>query len=147
MQSTVRHDTPALVIDNVTKQYSQWQRSGHARDILKNILRPQKRIITALDHLSFEVAPGEFVAYAGANGAGKSTTIKILSGILSPSEGTVSVSGFNPATDRIELMRHVGVLFGQRTETWWDHPSLPASNGKRRYGGILMQYTKKIWHL
>ena len=111
MQSTVRHDTPALVIDNVTKQYSQWQRSGHARDILKNILRPQKRIITALDHLSFEVAPGEFVAYAGANGAGKSTTIKILSGILSPSEGTVSVSGFNPATDRIELMRHVGVLF------------------------------------
>ena len=57
MQSTVRHDTPALVIDNVTKQYSQWQRSGHARDILKNMLRPQKRIITALDHLSFEVAP------------------------------------------------------------------------------------------
>lgn len=147
MQSTVRHDTPALVIDNVTKQYSQWQRSGHARDILKNILRPQKRIITALDHLSFEVAPGEFVAYAGANGAGKSTTIKILSGILSPSEGTVSVSGFNPATDRIELMRHVGVLFGQRTETWWDHPVITSFEWKRRYGESRMQYTKKIWHL
>lgn len=143
MQSTVRHDTPALVIDNVTKQYSQWQRSGHARDILKNILRPQKRIITALDHLSFEVAPGEFVAYAGANGAGKSTTIKILSGILSPSEGTVSVSGFNPATDRIELMRHVGVLFGQRTETWWDHPVITSFEWKKEVWGIPDAVYKK----
>jgi len=136
-----------LVIDNVTKQYSQWQRSGHARDILKNMLRPQKRIITALDHLSFEVAPGEFVAYAGANGAGKSTTIKILSGILSPSEGTVSVSGFNPATDRIELMRHVGVLFGQRTETWWDHPVITSFEWKKEVWGIPDAVYKKIWHL
>lgn len=143
MQSMVHHDTPALVIDNVTKQYSQWQRSGHARDILKNMLHPQKRIITALDHLSFEVAPGEFVAYAGANGAGKSTTIKILSGILSPSEGTVSVSGLSPVTDRIELMRHIGVLFGQRTELWWDHPIITSFEWKKEVWGIPEEIYKK----
>lgn len=143
MQSMVHHDTPALVIDNVTKQYSQWQRSGHARDIIKNMLHPQKRIITALDHLSFEVAPGEFVAYAGANGAGKSTTIKILSGILSPSEGTVSVSGLSPVTDRIELMRHIGVLFGQRTELWWDHPIITSFEWKKEVWGIPEEIYKK----
>ncbi len=143
MQSMVHHDTPALVIDNVTKQYSQWQRSGQARDILKNMLHPQKRIITALDHLSFEVAPGEFVAYAGANGAGKSTTIKILSGILSPSEGTVSVSGLSPVTDRIELMRHIGVLFGQRTELWWDHPIITSFEWKKEVWGIPEEIYKK----
>ena len=143
MQSMVHHDTPALVIDNVTKQYSQWQRSGQARDILKNMLHPQKRIITALDHLSFEVAPGEFVAYAGANGAGKSTTIKILSGILSPSEGTVSVSGLSPVTDRIELMRHIGVLFGQRTELWWDHPIITSFEWKQEVWGIPEELYKK----
>lgn len=143
MQSMVHHDTPALVIDNVTKQYSQWQRSGHARDILKNMLHPQKRIITALDHLSFTVAPGEFVAYAGANGAGKSTTIKILSGILSPSEGTVSVSGLSPVTDRIELMRHIGVLFGQRTELWWDHPIITSFEWKKEVWGIPEDIYKK----
>ena len=143
MQSMVHHDTPALVIDNVTKQYSQWQRSGQARDILKNMLHPQKRIITALDHLSFEVAPGEFVADAGANGAGKSTTIKILSGILSPSEGTVSVSGLSPVTDRIELMRHIGVLFGQRTELWWDHPIITSFEWKKEVWGIPEEIYKK----
>lgn len=143
MQSMVHLGTPALVIDNVTKQYSQWQRSGHARDILKNMLHPQKRIVTALDYLSFEVAPGEFVAYAGANGAGKSTTIKILSGILSPSEGTVSVSGLNPVTDRIELMRHIGVLFGQRTELWWDHPIITSFEWKKEVWGIPDDIYKK----
>lgn len=112
---------------------------------LKNMLHPQKRIITALDHLSFEVAPGEFVAYAGANGAGKSTTIKILSGILSPSEGTVSVSGLSPVTDRIELMRHIGVLFGQRTELWWDHPIITSFEWKKRCGASRRIYIKRTF--
>lgn len=143
MQSTVHHDIPALVIDNVTKNYCQWQRSGRARDIFKNILHPEKRTITALDHLSLTVEPGEFVAYAGANGAGKSTTIKILSGILSPTEGTVSVHGLNPAADRIALMRHVGVLFGQRTELWWDHPIITSFEWKKEVWGIPDDVYKK----
>lgn len=124
MKNLVVQDTPALVIDNIIKEYCQWQRSGNVRDIIKNLIRPEKRVVTALDRISLQINKGEFVAYAGANGAGKSTTIKILSGILMPTSGTVSVLGLNPARDRIRLMRRIGVLFGQRTELWWDHPVL-----------------------
>ena len=136
MKPMVLQDTPALAIDNITKEYCQWQRSGNARDIIKNLLHPEKRVVTALDHISLQIKKGEFVAYAGANGAGKSTTIKILSGILMPTEGTVSVLGLNPARDRIKLMRQIGVLFGQRTELWWDHPVISS-----------FQWKKEVWNI
>ena len=136
MQPTVPHATPALVIDDVTKIYSQWQRSGKTKDLFKNLLHPEKRDIVALDHLSLSIEPGEFVAYAGANGAGKSTTIKILSGILQPTSGSVSVLGMNPAKDRIALMERIGVLFGQRTELWWDHPVITS-----------YEWKKKVWNI
>jgi ABC-2 type transport system ATP-binding protein len=143
MKPMVLQDTPALAIDNITKEYCQWQRSGNARDIIKNLLHPEKRVVTALDHISLQVKKGEFVAYAGANGAGKSTTIKILSGILMPTEGTVSVLGFNPAKDRIKLMRHIGVLFGQRTELWWDHPVISSFEWKKEVWNIPDSVYKK----
>ena len=136
MKPMVLQDTPALAIDNITKEYCQWQRSGNARDIIKNLLHPEKRVVTALDHVSFQIKKGEFVAYAGANGAGKSTTIKILSGILMPTEGPVSVLGLNPAKDRIKLMGQIGVLFGQRTELWWDHPVISS-----------FQWKKEVWNI
>lgn len=136
MKPTVLQDTPALAIDNITKEYCQWQRSGNARDIIKNLFHPEKRVVTALDHISLQVKKGEFVAYAGANGAGKSTTIKILSGILMPTQGTVSVLGLNPAKDRIRLMSQIGVLFGQRTELWWDHPVISS-----------FQWKKEVWNI
>ena len=136
MKPTVLQDTPALAIDNITKEYCQWQRSGNARDIIKNLIHPEKRVVTALDRVSLQVKKGEFVAYAGANGAGKSTTIKILSGILMPTEGTVSVLGLNPAKDRIKLMRHIGVLFGQRTELWWDHPVISSFEWKKQVWNV-----------
>lgn len=136
MKPLVLQDTPALAIDNITKEYCQWQRSGNARDIIKNLLHPEKRVVTALDHISLQIKKGEFVAYAGANGAGKSTTIKILSGILMPTEGTVSVLGLNPARDRIKLMGHIGVLFGQRTELWWDHPVISS-----------FEWKKEVWNI
>lgn len=136
MNGMVRQDIPALVLDNVTKTYSQWQRSGKAKDIIKNLLKPEKRVVTALDQVSLSIAPGEFVAYAGANGAGKSTTIKILSGILTPTSGQVTVLGLNPLRDRIPLMSRVGVLFGQRTELWWDHPVITS-----------FQWKKDVWNI
>lgn len=123
--------TPALDIVDAGKVYQQWQRTGRARDIVQNLLRPQRRTVRALSHLTLRVMPGEFVAYAGANGAGKSTTIKLLSGILLPSEGTVRVLGLDPAKDRIALMRRIGVCFGQRTELWWDHPVITSFEWKR----------------
>lgn len=136
MKNQVVQDTPALVIDNIIKEYCQWQRSGNVRDIIKNLIHPEKRVVTALNQISLQINKGEFVAYAGANGAGKSTTIKILSGILMPTAGTVSVLGLNPARDRIRLMRRIGVLFGQRTELWWDHPVLSSFDWKKEVWNI-----------
>lgn len=136
MNDMVLQDTPALVLDNVTKTYSQWQRNGKAKDIIKNLLKPEKRVVTALDKVSLTIGQGEFVAYAGANGAGKSTTIKILSGILTPTSGQVTVLGLSPLKDRIALMGRVGVLFGQRTELWWDHPVITS-----------FQWKKDVWNI
>lgn len=136
MQSTPARATPALAIDNVSKTYEQWQRSGKARDIIKNLFHPEKRMVHALDHVTLCVEQGEFVAYAGANGAGKSTTIKLLSGILAPSGGTVRVLGLDPQRERIALMRRAGVLFGQRTELWWDHPVITSYEWKKRVWDI-----------
>lgn len=136
MLPMVHQDTPALVIDNVTKIYSQWQRSGKAKDIIKNLFHPEKREVHALDHLSLCIQPGEFVAYAGSNGAGKSTTIKLLSGILQPTSGTISVLGLDPGKNRIALMEQIGVLFGQRTELWWDHPILTSFEWKKQVWNI-----------
>ena len=111
----------AAELDGVTKIYVQWQRENSG-GILKNLLKPDKKIIKALDGVSFRINRGEFVAYAGPNGAGKSTTMKLLSGMLQPTEGSVAVMGSSPEKNRIEVMKRLGILFGNRTELWWDHP-------------------------
>lgn len=76
----------------------------------------------ALDDLSFSINEGELVGYIGPNGAGKSSTVKILSGILVPDRGSVSVFGKTPWKNRIEVVRQIGVVFGQRSQLWWDLP-------------------------
>ncbi len=128
--------TPALAIDNVTKLYAQWQRTGKIKDILKNLIRPEKREVRALDGITLRVEKGDFVAYAGANGAGKSTTIKILCGILQPTSGDVTVLGLDPAKDRVKLMSRIGIVFGQRTELWWDHPVITSYEWKKTVWNI-----------
>ncbi|WP_300400861.1 ATP-binding cassette domain-containing protein [Nocardioides sp.] len=82
----------------------------------------RRRTLTAVDDLSVCVGAGEAVGYIGANGAGKSTTIKMLCGILVPTRGSVTTCGLRPVADRRELARQVGVVFGQRTQLWWDLP-------------------------
>ena len=77
---------------------------------------------TAVDDVSFRIESGSVVGYIGPNGAGKSTTIKTLTGILMPTSGTVTVCGLDPARDRKRLARRIGVVFGQRTQLWWDLP-------------------------
>ena len=84
----------------------------------------QKDLVTALDGVSFSVGKGELVGYIGPNGAGKSTTVKILSGILTPESGSVRVGGRIPWEARREHVRHIGVVFGQRSQLWWDVPIL-----------------------
>jgi ABC-2 type transport system ATP-binding protein len=78
--------------------------------------------VTAVDHISFEIAPGEVVGYIGPNGAGKSTTIKMLTGILVPTSGEATVAGHVPWDERRALAARIGVVFGQRTQLWWDLP-------------------------
>lgn len=126
MQRAVPLDTLsadiAVNLKGVTKEFVQWQRTGQFKDIVRNLVRPEKKVVRALNQLDLEIRAGEFVAYAGANGAGKSTTIKILSGIMQPTVGDVAVLGMCPAKARVELMKRIGIVFGQRTELWWDHP-------------------------
>jgi ABC-2 type transport system ATP-binding protein len=82
----------------------------------------RRRLLTAVDGLSVRIEPGEAVGYIGANGAGKSTTIKMLTGILVPTAGSVLTCGLRPVADRRRLARQVGVVFGQRSQLWWDLP-------------------------
>lgn len=126
----------AVSLNSVTKEFVQWQRTGKFKDMLRNLVKSQKRVVSALKDVTLTIRQGEFVAYAGANGAGKSTTLKILSGIMQPTTGDVSVLGLNPEKSRVELMKRVGVVFGQRTELWWDHP-------------IAMSYEwkKAVWNI
>jgi ABC-2 type transport system ATP-binding protein len=113
------------------------------KDMLRNLIKPRKKIITALDDITLTIKSGEFVAYAGANGAGKSTTMKLLSGMLVPKEGNIQVLGMSPQKDRIALMHRMGVLFGNRTELWWDHPISQSFEWKRVVWGIPKQQFKK----
>jgi len=85
-------------------------------------LRRERRVVRAVDGISFTVDRGECVGYIGANGAGKSTTVKMLTGILVPTSGRVRVAGLEPVRQRRELARRIGVVFGQRSQLWWDLP-------------------------
>ena len=118
MQNTVVTDTKkwdtVVNIAGVTKYFDQ------NRPV--SMFRREKRRIYALKDVSFTLQKGEFAAYAGPNGAGKSTTFKLLSGMLCPQEGTVRIFGMDPNKSRIPVMRRTGILFGNRSELWWDHP-------------------------
>lgn len=89
---------------------------------VRGLFRPQYTDKVAVDGLSFTVAPGERVGFIGVNGAGKSTTIKMLTGILTPTGGTVRVLGRDPHRERVANTREIGAVFGQRSQLWWDLP-------------------------
>jgi len=131
-ESTDTHPAGIAVnVSGVTKIFTQWQRENDVKGLIRNLFKPEKKIISALDNVSFAVNRGEFIAYAGPNGAGKSTTMKLLAGMLQPTKGSVSVLGMSPDKDRIKVMRKLGVLFGNRTELWWDHPVLQSFEWKK----------------
>jgi ABC-2 type transport system ATP-binding protein len=101
-------------LDNVGKRFNVALRKGW--------VRRQRREVRAVDGVSLSIEPGAMVGYIGPNGAGKSTTIKMLTGILVPSSGRVRVAGLDPNRERVAVARRIGVLFGQRTQLWWDLP-------------------------
>ncbi len=89
---------------------------------VKSLFKREKQIITALDNVTFEINQHELIGYIGPNGAGKSTTMKILSGILVPDSGEITVNGRVPYKQRKAHVADIGVVFGQRTQLWWDVP-------------------------
>ncbi len=112
---------PSLIhVENLSKDYRLIRKREGVGGGLVDLVRPRHRILRAVDNVSFDIAAGEMVGYIGANGAGKSTTIKMLTGILTPTAGEVSVGGLVPWRDRLQYTRHIGVVFGQRTQLWWD---------------------------
>ena len=113
---------PQITVTNLRKVYRIAERRPGLRGAVAGLLHRRYRDVVALDGISFVIEPGELVGYIGPNGAGKSTTIKILSGILVADEGTCAVDGLVPWRDRVEHVRRIGVVFGQRTQLWWDLP-------------------------
>lgn len=117
---------PVIEVDRLSKEF---RILSHRRGLLgaaMNLFSAESRTLIAVDRISFSIEPGEFVGYVGPNGAGKSTTIKMLSGILTPSSGSVRVGGLIPHRARRENARQIGVVFGQRTQLWWDLPPIEA---------------------
>ena len=112
---------PIIEVEDLNKTFSLSRRRAGASGPMARFARETARV-TAVDGISFTVQPGELAAYVGPNGAGKSTTIKMLTGILVPSSGRVRVAGLEPSRRRVELARRIGVVFGQRTQLWWDLP-------------------------
>lgn len=110
---------PIIVADKLEKTYRVPVRKGSA---MRTLVSRDMRDVQAVDRISFTIAPGEMVGYVGPNGAGKSTTIKMLTGILVPSGGQVRVAGLDPTRQRRTLASRIGVVFGQRTQLWWDLP-------------------------
>src|SRR5579883_2946809 len=108
-------------VENLRKTFSVSRPRSGTRGPLALLLR-ERREVRAVDGVSFRIEPGEVVGYIGPNGAGKSTTIKMLTGILVPSGGFLRVAGLEPSRRRVELARRIGIVFGQRTQLWWDLP-------------------------
>jgi ABC-2 type transport system ATP-binding protein len=107
-------------VRELSKQFRTFRRREGVLGALQNLFVREYVTVHAVDRVSFTIEPGEMVGYIGANGAGKSTTIKMLTGILVPTSGHVVANGYVPYRDRRRYTKELGVVFGQRTQLWWD---------------------------
>jgi ABC-2 type transport system ATP-binding protein len=106
----------------LSKSYQSPLKEPGVRGAIKHLFKPEYKDIVAVTDVNLSIDAGEAVAYVGPNGAGKSTTIKMLTGILLPSGGAVSINGLHPYRERMRSAKNIGVVFGQRTQLWWDIP-------------------------
>ena len=111
-----------IQVSHLCKTFRVARRGAGFSQAVKALFRREYEEIHALDDLSFTIRDGEMVGYIGPNGAGKSSTIKVLSGILTPDSGQCLVNGRTPWKDRVAHVKEIGVVFGQRTQLWWDVP-------------------------
>lgn len=113
---------PQILVQDLAKTYRVAEREPGVLGAVRGLVRRRTRTVEALKDVSFSLETGELLGFIGPNGAGKSTTIKILSGILRPDSGRVEIDGLVPYADRIAHVSRIGVVFGQRTQLWWDLP-------------------------
>jgi ABC-2 type transport system ATP-binding protein len=113
---------PHIVVEDLVKSFRVSERRKGTWGAISGLVKRVQRTVHALDGVSFTLKRGELVGYIGPNGAGKSTTVKILGGILVPDSGRCEVLGHVPWKERIRTVGKIGVVFGQRTQLWWDLP-------------------------
>lgn len=107
---------------NVCKDFTKIIKKPGLSGSIQALFNPKKEIFNAVKSVSFTVPDGEIMGFIGPNGAGKSTMIKMLTGILTPTSGKLNINGFNPQKERKKYVKEIGVVFGQRTQLWWDLP-------------------------
>ena len=112
-----------IEVKHVSKSFKVVKREKGFKNALKSFFKREYIMVDAARDINFSIEKGEIVGYIGPNGAGKSTTIKILSGILLPVQGSVRVGSLDPAKDRKKYVKNIGVVFGQRSQLWWDIPA------------------------
>ncbi|MGY4762764.1 ABC transporter ATP-binding protein [Paenibacillus caseinilyticus] len=113
---------PVITLKDIGKSFRVAKRAAGLGQAFKALFAREYKVVEALQEISFEILEGEIVGYIGPNGAGKSTTIKVMSGILVPDRGTCSIMGYTPWKNRVDYVRGIGVVFGQRSQLWWDVP-------------------------
>ncbi len=111
-----------IEVKNLVKTYKIIEKEDGLLGYFKNLIMPQYKEFTAVKDINFSIDEGELVGYIGENGAGKSTTIKMLTGLLTPTSGKILVNGLVPNEKRIENNKNIGAVFGQKTQLWWDLP-------------------------
>lgn len=111
-----------IEVNNLVKTYKTIEKEDGLLGYFKNLVKPKYNEFTAVNKINFNIEEGELVGYIGENGAGKSTTIKMLTGLLTPTSGSVLVNGIVPNEKRIQNNKNIGAVFGQKTQLWWDLP-------------------------
>lgn len=112
-----------IEVKQISKTFRVAKKKSGLKESIKSFFKREYMEVKAVDDISFSIEKGEVVGYIGPNGAGKSTTIKILSGILVPDSGKCKIAGMTPWKDRVKYVKNIGVVFGQRSQLWWDIPA------------------------
>ena len=111
-----------ITVDKLRKEFKKTVKEPGLKGSVKSLFKPKAKKVIAVRDISFEVPKGEILGFIGPNGAGKSTVIKMLTGILTPTSGSCTINGKNPTQNRKNYVKEIGVVFGQRTQLWWDLP-------------------------
>jgi ABC-2 type transport system ATP-binding protein len=133
-----------IKVENLYKSYVYYEKQKGVVGSLKNIFRRKMLTKEAVNNISFSVERGDFVGFIGLNGAGKTTTLKMLSGILKPSSGSIKVEGFIPFDKKPELLRQIAMVMGNKSQLWWDIPSMDSFELNRQIFEVDKKKYKEV---